>query len=118
MPSADDGMTIYEEIVNSIDSGTGDLAELTDRLSEADTSGQFLCSTVRFLAAVDRERYAGLIPGLMEKAIGKDRERRYIGQLLKALWGDDYAERANELMVSDDIFRRIFKRVFASGTFD
>ncbi|MDE6272462.1 MAG: hypothetical protein K2M31_05590 [Muribaculaceae bacterium] len=115
---ADAGMAIYEEIVNSIDSGSGSLDQLICDLKHADPNGQFLCSTARFLSAVDRERYAEYLPTLIEGAIEKDRERRYLGQLLKAIWGDDYAQRVEELCASDDLFRRLHKRAFATGTFD
>ncbi len=114
----DAGMTIYEEIVNSVDSEGRSLDQMICDLKHADANGQFLCSAARFLAAVDREKYAEYLPVLIEGAIEKDRERRYLGQLLKAIWGDDYAERAEELCSSDDLFRRLHKRAFATGTFD
>lgn len=116
--SVDDGMTIYEEIVNNVDSNKGNLDQLICDLYRSDSNGQFLCSTARFLAAVDRAGYSEYLPRLIEGALEKDRERRYIGQLLKAIWGDDYADHADELKVSDDLFRRIYKRVYATGTFD
>lgn len=114
----DAGMAIYEEIVNSVDSDNRSLDQLICDLKRTDSNGQFLCSTARFLAAVDREKYAEYLPALIEGAIEKDRERRYLGQLLKAIWGDDYSERAEELCASDDLFRRLHKRAFATGTFD
>ena len=47
--------------------------------------------------------------------IEKDRERAYIGQLLAELWGEDYAEHADEISARDDNFRRIYKRLFPSS---
>lgn len=116
--SEDDGMAIYEAIVNQVDANNDSLDQLICNLKRADVSGQFLCSTARFLSAVDRERYEEYLPSLIEAAIEKDRERRYLGHLLEALWGADYASRVDELNSSDDLFRRIYKRVYAIGTFD
>lgn len=111
-------MAVYEEIVNCIEACKGNLEQLIEELCNVDSSGQFLCSAARFLAAVDRENYAEYLPKLVECAIDKDRERRYIGQLLKAIWGVDYESKAMELCSSDNLFRRIYKRVFPAGIFD
>ncbi|MDE6291763.1 MAG: hypothetical protein K2M16_09545 [Muribaculaceae bacterium] len=108
----EDGMATYDYIVNNVDSCLDSMPELLENLRKVDISGQFLASTARFLCAVDREKFAGWIPPLVEGAIEKDRERRYIGSLLQAIWGADYKERADELKVSDDTFRRIYKRVY------
>lgn len=112
------GMAIYEEIVNNVDTCKDRLDQLIFELKRADASGQFLCSTARFLVAVDREAFEDYLPQLIEAAMEKDRERRYLGQLLEAIWGEDYKERADELRNSDDLFRRVYKRVYPSGTFD
>ncbi|MDE5924074.1 MAG: hypothetical protein K2G75_02010, partial [Muribaculaceae bacterium] len=104
--SVDDGMAIYEEIVNNVDTCKNRLDSLICELRRVDSTGQFLCSTARFLAAVDHEGFAEYLPKLIESAIEKDRERRYISQLLEAIWGADYEERAEELRGSDDCFRR------------
>lgn len=112
------GMEIYEYIVNNVEDCRDRLDNLIMDLKRADTSGQFLCSTARFLAAVDKEAFAEFLPALIEGAIEKDRERRYIGQLPEAIWGADYRERAEELSATDDVFRRLYKRVCPSGTFD
>lgn len=107
-----DGMSTYEYIVNNVDSCLCDMPELIDNLRRVDLSGQFLASTARFLHAVDAESFAGCIPALVDGAISKDRERRYIGSLLEAIWGPDYKENAETLMASDDNFRRIYKRIY------
>ena len=106
------GMGVYQEIVDHCETCGDKLNEMIDRLREVDASGQFMASTARYLAAVDREKFGPWIPILIEGAIEKDRERRYIGSLLQAIWGDDYADRVDELNNSDDNFRRIYKRIF------
>lgn len=119
-PATDEGkgMEIYEYIVNNVEDCRERLDSLIMEMKRADKSGQFLASTARFLAAVDREAFAEFLPQLIEGAIERDRERRYIGQLPEAIWGPDYKERAEELSATDDVFRRLYKRVCPSGTFD
>lgn len=107
-----DGMVTYEYICNHCDDCCGEMDRLVANLQRVDRTGQFLASSARFLAAVDREKYSPWLPALIEGAIAKDRERRYIGSLLEAIWGADYLERAEELRITDDNFRRIFKRVY------
>lgn len=109
-----DGMGTYEYIVNNVDTCSEDLPVLIENLKRVDRSGQFLSSTARFLNAVDRDAFAPYLSPLLEGAIEKDRERRYIGSLLQAIWGKDYMERAQELRLSDDNFRRIYKRIYPS----
>lgn len=111
-----DGMTVYEAIVNSA-AGTGEgLEALIDVLNEVDLTGQFFASSARYLSALNSEAYGPHISRLIEGAIEKDRERRYIGSLLEAIWGADYQERAAELRLKDDNFRRIYKRIYPNGT--
>ncbi|MBD5336054.1 MAG: hypothetical protein HDR95_01905 [Bacteroides sp.] len=107
-----DGMTTYEYIVNNIDTCSEDMTAIVDNLKRVDVSGQFLASTARFLMAVDPERFSIWLTPLVDAAIQKDREHKYILSLLEAIWGKDYADRADELRESDDNFRRIYKRVF------
>lgn len=107
-----DGMATYDFIVNHVDSCLESMPELVDNLRRVDISGQFLASTARFLCAVDRDKFSGWITPLIEGAIEKDRERRYIGALLQAIWGSDYMERAEQLKAEDDNFRRIYKRIY------
>lgn len=111
-----EGMSVYEYIVDHCDSCSSQMAELIAKLREVDTSGQFLASTARYLAAVDRETFAPWLAPLIEGAIEKDRERRYIGSLLQAIWGEDYESRVDELKESDNNFRRIYKRIYPEGT--
>lgn len=111
-----DGMATYEYIVNNVDTCLPLMPELTEILRKVDTSGQFLASTARFLFAIDRNAFAPCIAPLVEGAIEKDRERRYIGSLLEAIWGPDYQQNAEHLRATDDNFRRIYKRIYPAGT--
>jgi hypothetical protein len=113
--SDSDGMATYDYIVNNVDTCVGDLPDLIDNLVRVDRTGQFLASTVRFLAAVDRESFRPFLGPLIDAAIDKDRERRYIGSLLEALWGADYKDKADSLCRTDDNFRRIYKRIYPVG---
>lgn len=106
------GMAVYEYVVDHAEGDIENMSEVIERLRQTDISGQFFASTARYLAAVDAERFARWIPTLIEGAIERDRERRYIGSLLEAIWGADYRDRAEELSAADDNFRRIYKRLF------
>lgn len=105
-------MAIYDYVVNNAEQGLDRMPELVERLKEVDANGQFLASTVRYLYAIDRERYRDVIPQLLEAAISRDKERRYIGSLLEAIWGKGYEERADMLRETDDCFRKIYKRIY------
>ena len=107
-----DGMTTYDYIVNNVDTCIDRMDELVDSLLHADKSGQFLASSARFLNAVDSVSFHRHIGRLVMGAIDRDRERRYIGSLLDALWGEGYRDRAAELAAADDNFRRIYKRIY------
>lgn len=110
--SDSDGMDTYEYIVDHADTCLGDMECLVDNLKRVDINGQFMASTARYLNAIDRETFETWINKLVEATIEKDRERRYLGSLLEALWGKDYQERAHLLMETDNNFRRIYKRLF------
>lgn len=105
------GMAIYEYIVDNAEGELEDMKGLITRLKTVDVCGQFLASTARYLSAVNPEKFAEWIPMLVEGTIEKDRERRYIGSLLEAIWGEDYESRCEELSACDDNFRRIYKRL-------
>lgn len=106
-----EGMAVYEYIVDHCDQCCDEMTALIEKLKSVDTTGQFLASTARYLAAVDRDTFEPWLAPLIEAAIDKDRERRYIGSLLQAIWGEDYEARAEELRQSDNNFRRIYKRI-------
>lgn len=109
------GMELYEYIVDHTETIDEELGELIARLRDTDVSGQFFASTARYLAAVDRQRFDPWIGSLVEGAIEKDREHRYIGSLLKALWGEDYMADAEYLCKTDNNFRRVFRRIHNDG---
>lgn len=105
------GMAVYERIVDQAESRGAGLNELIEELKQVDTTGQFLASTARYLSAVDREYFEPWLTPLIEAAIERDRERRYIGSLLEAIWGADYEQRVEDLRASDNNFRRIYRRM-------
>ena len=109
-----DGLLTYEYIANHIDSIDDIIDELVDNMIAVDLNGQFTVSAARYLYAIDKDKYNDAISRLIGAAIIKDRERRYIGDLL-TLWGDDYEEHKNELSAVDDNFRRIYKRMYPTG---
>lgn len=108
----EDGLATYEYIANNIGKCDAMMPDLVDNIINVDRNGQFLVSTARYLNAVGKEKYAACIDKLVKAAIDKDREHKYIPDLLSSLWGEDYANRVDELNVTDDNFRRIYKRVF------
>lgn len=108
-----DGLLTYEYIANHIGNCDDIMPELVDNMITVDTTGQFLVSAARYLAAIDRKAYGTHIDRLVASAIDHDRERRFIGDLLPSLWGADYADHVTELAAADDNFRRIYKRVVA-----
>ncbi len=111
-----DGLETYEYIANHIDTCSADIEWLVDNMISVDRNGQFLVSAARYLTAIDRDLFAQAISRLVAVAIDKDRERRYIGDLLESLYGSDYRDRVDQLNAEDDNFRRIYKRLFPAGT--
>lgn len=113
--SADtDGLLTYEYMANHIDGVDEVLDTLIDRMIAVDMNGQFLVSAARYLSAIDAAKYAEGISRLIAASIDKDREHKYIGDLL-TLWGDDYQNRVDELNASDNNFRRIYKRLYPTS---
>ena len=110
-----DGLRTYEYIANHIDDADLDIDFLANNMIAVDTTGQFVVSAARYLHAINPQRFGEVISRLIASAIDKDREHRYIGDLLQSIWGDDYAERVDELNTTDDNFRRIHKRLFPKG---
>ena len=110
-----DGLLTYEYIANHIGGCDEIMNDLVDNMVLVDSTGQFLVSAARYLYAIDPEKYLAHINKLIATAIEKDRERRYIGDLLQSIWGADYADRAAELSAADDNFRRIYKRMFPAA---
>lgn len=110
-----DGLLTYEYIANHIDSCFEIIDDLVDNMIAVDKNGQFVVSAARYLYAIDHEKFAVAINRLIAAAIEKDREHRYIGDLLQGIWGADYAGHVDELNASDDNFRRIYKRLYPKG---
>lgn len=107
-----DGLLTYEYLANNIETCDDDIAQLTDNLTRVDHTGQFLASSARYLNAIDPDKYAEPIRRLVAATIDKDREHRYLPDILPAIYRADYRERAAELAKTDDNFRRIYKRLF------
>lgn len=107
-----DGLLTYEYIANHIGQCDDIMTGLIDNMLNVDTTGQFIVSAARYLNAIDADRYKVHIDRLVSCAIDRDRERRYIGELLQSLWGADYESRAVALNATDNNFRRIYKRLF------
>lgn len=110
-----DGLMTYEYIANHIGDCDCIMNELAENMVRVDQNGQFTVSAARYLNAIDAERYAAVISMLIAAAIEKDREHRYIGDLLQSIWGDNYMDRAETLRLTDDNFRRIYKRLFPAA---
>lgn len=106
-----DGLMTYDYLVNHVSGCYADMDFIVENLREKDSTGQFLSSSARFLASIDKETFSPWISRLIEGAIDRDRERRYIWSLLKAIWGEDYEEKIDMLGSTDDNFRRIYKRI-------
>ncbi len=107
-----DGLLTYEYIANHIGSCDDIMDDLIDNMIEVDKNGQFTVSAARFLHAINPESYRTGIERLIAAAIDKDREHRYIGDLLQSIWGDDYQEHVEQLKALDNNFRRIYKRIY------
>ncbi len=115
LDSDTDGLVSYEYLANHIDSCQDVINDIIENIIRVDKTGQFDASTARYLNAIDKETFAEYISKLIAAAIEKDREHRYLGDLLQGIWGEDYAEHVDELNAKDDNFRRIYKRLFPKG---
>lgn len=109
-----DGLAAYEYIANNIDDILPDLDFAIECMAKADASGQFLASAARYLHAIDSEVFANHIQRLVAQVIDRDREHRYLSDILQGIYGPDYECRAAELSASDNNFRRIYKRLYPS----
>lgn len=106
-----DGLATYEYIANHIGECDPMMDALVDNMILVDRSGQFTVSAARYLYAIDPSKYAAPIDRLIGAAIDKDRERRYLGDLMQAIYGPDYEAKAPRLIADDNNFRRIYKRL-------
>lgn len=110
-----DGLLNYEYLANNIADIADDLPGIVENIRRVDLSGQFTASAARYLHAIDPVQFAPAIRELVAATIDKDREHRYLPDILQGLYGPDYREHAAELSVTDDNFRRIYKRLFPSN---
>jgi hypothetical protein len=102
-----DGLISYEYLANNIDSiSAEDLKLLIENMTGVDMNGQFLASAARYLQAIDPVR------SLTAATIDKDREHRYLPDLMISLYGEDYRQKAPQLVLTDNNFRRIYKRLY------
>lgn len=111
-----DGLKAYEYLVNNLDTLTPDvLDQIVDIIITADPTGQYLTSSSRFLNAIDSQAYAPQVKRMVALVIDRDREHRYIPDLIEALYGPDYKENASRLATDDNNFRRMYKRLYPEG---
>lgn len=107
-----DGLRTYEFIVNRLFTLDDDkLSDLITNLERADRSGQYLASAARYMNALDASGYDTHIRRMVADTIERDREHRYINDLIVALYGAEYYDRAPDLLSVDENFRRMFKRL-------
>lgn len=106
-----DGLLTYEFIANNIDElSEDDLLTLCEIIKKVNYNGQFCASAARFLSAVSPVMFKKPIDILVEAVIEKDREHKYIQDLMCGIYGHDYAEKS-DLLMADDNFRRLYKRL-------
>lgn len=115
LESDTDGLKTYEYLANNIDNPDLDMDYVISRLRDLDLTGQFLASAARYLHAIDHDRFESAIRLMVSLTIDRDRERRYIGDLLTSLYGPDYARHADELSAKDNNFRRMYKRLYSNS---
>lgn len=107
-----DGLIAYEYIANHIEDGLEDIDQVIDFMAKADSTGQIMASTAKYLHAIDPKRFESQIQTLVEATIGRDREHRYLAGILNGIYGPDYEQHAEELSERDNNFRRIYKRLY------
>lgn len=106
-----DGLLTYEFLANNIAELSADEVNgLADNLIRLDKGGQFTASAARYLHATMPDTHRGSIDLLIGATIDKDRERKYLPDLLTGIYGKDYEENRESLM-ADNNFRRIYKRL-------
>lgn len=107
-----DELKTYEFLANHLyDMDDEDLSRIVNVLDNADRSGQYLASGVRYMKAMDSERFGEHIRRMTSLIIDRDREHKYIGDLISFLYGAEYYDHVEELS-SDNNFRRMYKRLF------
>lgn len=113
--SDSDGLKTYEYLVNHLNDLTDEeLTEIIDKMARLDHSGQYLASGIKYMNGLDHDRYAQHIKRMTSSVIDRDREHKYIGDLISLLYGADYYDRVPDLL-DDNNFRRMYKRLFPDG---
>ncbi|MBJ2183717.1 MAG: hypothetical protein JFR38_04290 [Muribaculaceae bacterium] len=107
-----DGLATYEYLANNIETCYADLDAIVDNMITVDRSGQFLASAARYLHAIDPQRYAAAVDRLVGATIDKDREHSFLPALMRGIYGDNYAEGAEERCATDRNFRRMYQRLY------
>ncbi|MCH5220129.1 MAG: hypothetical protein J1F20_06110 [Muribaculaceae bacterium] len=111
-----EGLPTYEFLVNKLPELTDEeINKVIDHFSLIDHSGQYLASGARYLHAVDSEGFRRHVDRMVALVIDRDREHRYLADLLTAIYGEDYTDHVAELSANDDNFRRLYKRLYPEG---
>lgn len=114
LSSDTDGLLTYEYIANHMGTCDDDMPALADNIIRVDLTGQITVSAALYLHATGPDKYREIIDKLIAASLQKDREHKYIVDLLSGIWGEDYKTHVNELNRQSDNFRRIYKRVYAN----
>ena len=114
LSSDTDGLLTYEYIANHMGTCDDDMPALADNIIRVDLTGQITVSAALYLHATGPDKYKEIIDKLIAASLQKDREHKYIVDLLSGNWGEDYKSQVDELNRQSDNFRRIYKRVYAN----
>ena len=114
LSSDTDGLLTYEYIANQMGTCDDDMPALADNIIRVDLTGQITVSAALYLHATGPDKYREIIDKLIAASLQKDREHKYIVDLLSGIWGEDYKTHVDELNRQSDNFRRIYKRVYAN----
>ena len=114
LSSDTDGLLTYEYIANHMGTCDDDMPALADNIIRVDLTGQITVSAALYLHATGPDKYKEIIDKLIAASLQKDREHKYIVDLLSGIWGEDYKSHVDELNKQSDNSRRIYKRVYAN----
>lgn len=114
LSSDTDGLLTYEYIANHMGACDDDMPALADNIIRVDLSGQITVSAALYLHATGPDKYKDIIDKLIAASLQKDREHKYIVDLLPGIWGEDYKSHVEELNRTNDNFRRIYKRIYSN----
>lgn len=114
LSSDTDGLLTYEYIANHMGTCDDDMPALADNIIRVDLTGQITVSAALYLHATGPDKYKDIIDKLIAASLQKDREHKYIVDLLPGIWGEDYKSHVEELNRVSDNFRRIYKRIYSN----